>query len=57
MNNTKQTWRLTDREVEILNAALQNLDNRVELDDAQDQKILKDLSQRFQVAVELRKPK
>lgn len=55
--NSKQTWRLSDREVEILSAALQNLDAKVELDNSKDQTLLQNLKERFQVAVESRKPK
>jgi hypothetical protein len=50
--NNKQTWRLSDREVEIINAALQNLDIKVEFEDAKTQKILKNLISRFAHAVE-----
>lgn len=50
--NHKQTWRLTDREVEIINAALQNLDNKIEFDDEKTQKTLKNLMSRFAHAVE-----
>lgn len=55
--SSKQTWRLSDREVEILSAALQNLDAKVEFDNTQDQKMLQNLKQRFEYAVDSRKPK
>jgi hypothetical protein len=55
--SSKQTWRLTDREVEMIAAALANIDSKFELDDRTDQQILNNLIERFAQAVEVRKPK
>jgi hypothetical protein len=55
--SSKQTWRLTDREVEMISAALASIDSKFELDDRTDQQILNNLIERFAQAVEVRKPK
>ena len=55
--SNKQTWRLTDREVEMISAALASIDAKFELDNQTDQQILKNLIERFAHAVEVRKPK
>ena len=50
----KQTWRFTDREIEILHAALANLDATIQFEDAEIQEIFKKLLDRLACAVDVR---